>query len=67
MSETETNRDTHKRLVISDAAVPFVARGGYVFSGQVINSDPEIREGEIVRVVDKREHLLAMAQFFTGQ
>ena len=67
MSETEPRRDIHKRLVIADAAIPFVARGGYVFSGQVINSDPEIKEGEVVQIVDKREHHLGVAQFFTGQ
>jgi len=64
MSETETYRENPKRVVISDAAVPFVARGGRVFSKQVINSDPEIKNGEIVRVMDRKEHLLSMAQVF---
>jgi len=39
--------------VISDAAVPFVARGGRLFSGQVIASDPGIEDGELALVVDK--------------
>jgi hypothetical protein len=64
MSETEMCREIPRMVVISDAAVPSVARGGRVFSGQVINSDPEIKNGEIVRVVDRKEHILSMAQVF---
>lgn len=66
MSETEACREIPKSIVISDAAVPFVARGGRVFSRQVISSDPGIKDGEIVRVVDRKERLLSMAYVFIG-
>lgn len=51
-----------KKLVVSEEAIPFVSRGGHIFSNQVIEADPEIREGEIVRVVDRRGQMLTMAQ-----
>jgi len=50
------------RVVISDAAVPFVARGGRLFSGQIIASDPGIEDGEQVLVVDKENHPLRTVQ-----
>ena len=50
------------RVVISDAAVPFVARGGQLFSGQIIASDPGIEDGEQVLVVDKRNNPLTTVQ-----
>ena len=52
------------RVVISDAAVPFVARGGRLFSGQVIVSDPGIEDGEQVLVVDKKNNPIRMVQIF---
>ena len=52
------------RVVISDAAVPFVARGGRLFSGQVIASDPGIEDGEQVLVVDKKNNPIKTIQFF---
>jgi archaeosine-15-forming tRNA-guanine transglycosylase len=50
------------RVVISDAAIPFVARGGRLFSGQIIASDPGIEDGEQVLVVDKRNNPLSTVQ-----
>jgi archaeosine-15-forming tRNA-guanine transglycosylase len=53
-----------KRVVIKDAAVPFVARGGRVFSRQVIGSDPGIEDGEFVQVVDRNNHPLREVQVY---
>jgi archaeosine-15-forming tRNA-guanine transglycosylase len=47
-----------KRLVISDAAVPFVARGGRVFGRQVIDADLDIVDGEEVLVVDRNDRVI---------
>jgi uncharacterized protein with predicted RNA binding PUA domain len=47
------------RVVASDDAAPFVAKGGNVFARHVIAVDPEIRAGEEVLVVDGRDRLLA--------
>ncbi|MCU0637147.1 MAG: pseudouridine synthase [Methanothrix sp.] len=63
MSET-TCESSICRVVISDAAVPFVARGGRLFSGQIIASDPGIEDGEQVLVVDKENHPLRTVQIF---
>jgi archaeosine-15-forming tRNA-guanine transglycosylase len=52
------------RVVISDAAVPFIARGGRLFSRQVIASDPGIEDGEEVLVVDKRNNPISAVQIF---
>jgi len=52
------------KVVVSDAAVPFIARGGRLFSGQVISSDPGIEDGEEVLVVDKRNNQLRKVQIF---
>jgi archaeosine-15-forming tRNA-guanine transglycosylase len=52
------------RVVISDAAVPFVARGGRLFIGQVITSDPGIENGEEVLVVDKKNNPIRRLQIF---
>ncbi len=49
------------RLVVSDEAVPFVARGGRIFPSQVIYADPEIKSGDRVRVLDRRNRVLAVA------
>jgi len=53
-----------KRVVISDAAVPFVARGGRLFSGQVLASDPGVVDGDMVMLVDRKNNCLNMAQVF---
>ncbi|MHB8120074.1 MAG: PUA domain-containing protein [Methanothrix sp.] len=52
------------RVVISDAVVPFVARGGRLFSGQVIASDPGIEDREQVLVVDKKNNPIRTVQIF---
>jgi len=51
-----------KRLVVSDEAVAFVSRGGHIFLQQVIGVDPDIHSGEIVQIVDRRNHLLTVAK-----
>ncbi len=51
-----------KMLVISDAAVSFVARGGRIFGGQVIDADPGIVDGEEVLVVDKNNRIITTAR-----
>jgi archaeosine-15-forming tRNA-guanine transglycosylase len=66
MSEKEICEEIPKRVVISDASVPFVARGGRVFSRQVLHADPGIKDGDIVRVIDRNEHLLSTAYVFIG-
>ncbi len=47
------------RVVASDEATPFVAKGGNVFAKHVLSVDPEIRAGEEVLVVDSLDKLLA--------
>ena len=47
------------RVVASDDAAPFVAKGGNVFAKHVFSVDPEIRAGEEVLVVDSGNRLLA--------
>ena len=59
MSEKRTRQ---KKVVISDEAVPFVARGGRVFGRQVIDADLDIEDRDIVVVVDKRDHVITTAQ-----
>ncbi|HSD57150.1 MAG TPA: PUA domain-containing protein [Methanotrichaceae archaeon] len=51
-----------KKLVVSNAAMPFVARGGYIFGKQVVDSDLDIEEGEQVLVVDERGNVLTTAR-----
>jgi len=63
MSETACESST-SRVTISDAAVSFVARGGRLFPGQVIASDPGIEDGEQVMVVDKKNNPIRMVQIF---
>jgi uncharacterized protein with predicted RNA binding PUA domain len=47
------------RVVASDDAAPFVAKGGNVFAKHVLSVDEEIRAGEEVLVVDSQDRLLA--------
>jgi len=63
MSETICESSISK-VVVSDAAVPFIARGGRLFSGQVISSDPGIEDGEEVLVVDKRNNPLSKVRIY---
>ena len=65
MSETACETPI-SRVVISDAAVPFVARGGRLFSGQVIVSDPGIENGEEVLVVDRNNNPIRTVQIYIG-
>lgn len=60
MPENVTPR--RKRLVISDAAVPFVARGGRIYGRQVIYADLDIADGEEVLVVDRNNHVITTAR-----
>lgn len=55
-----------KRIVISEVAVPFVSRGGRLFSGQVISKDPGIEAGDQVLVVDKNNNPITMVQVTEG-
>lgn len=48
-----------QRVVASDDATPFIAKGGNLFARHVLAVDPEIRAGEEVLVVDSDDHLLA--------
>ena len=65
MSDTESARSSPlRRIVIKDAAIPFVARGGRIFSRQVINSDPGIEDGEVVQVTDRNNHQLNSVKIF---
>lgn len=65
MSESRSDLSI-SRVVVSDEAMPFVARGGRLFSGQVIASDPGIEDGEEVLIVDKRNNPVRMVKIFTG-
>ena len=47
------------RVVVSQEAAPFVAKGGNVFARHVVDVDPEIRAGEEVLVVDEGGRLIA--------
>jgi predicted ribosome-associated RNA-binding protein Tma20 len=60
----DANDQSVSRVVISDAAVPFIARGGRLFSGQVIASDPGIDDGEEVLLVDKRNNPIRMVKIY---
>ncbi len=56
------------RVVVSDDAAPFVARGKTVFAKHVVAVDPEIRPAEEVLVVDSRDRLLASGKtLLTGE
>jgi archaeosine-15-forming tRNA-guanine transglycosylase len=65
MPETESKWSSPlRRKVIKDAAVPFVARGGRIFSRQVINSDPGIEDREVVLVTDGNNRPLNPVQVY---
>lgn len=48
-----------QRVVASDDAAPFIAKGGNLFARHVLEVDSEIRAGEEVLVVDSQDCLLA--------
>ena len=60
MPEKATPR--RKKMVISDAAVPFVARGGRVFGRQIVCADRDISDGEEVLVVDRNDRVITTAR-----
>jgi len=67
MSEIErSHRISMGRVVVKDAAVPFVARGGRGFSGQVVKYDPGLEDGEMVQVMDRKNNVLSIAEFYTA-
>lgn len=47
------------RVTASDDAAPFIVKGGNLFARHVVSSDPDIRAGEEVLVVDTKDRLLA--------
>lgn len=61
---TEIDRSPMSRVVVSDAAAPFIARGGRLFSKQVLESDPGIEDGEEVLVVDRKNKPLGIVQIY---
>ena len=48
-----------QRVVVNSDAAPFVAKGKTTFARHVVAVDPEIRAGQEVLVVDKKDRLLA--------
>lgn len=64
---SDKNDSSVSKVVNSDAAVPFVARGGRLFPGQVIATDPGIENGEDVLIVDRKERPVRMLKIYTGQ
>jgi archaeosine-15-forming tRNA-guanine transglycosylase len=61
---SEEDKSSISKVVVSDAAVSFIARGGRLFSGQVIDSDPRIEEGEEVLLVDRKNNPLRRVQIY---
>jgi uncharacterized protein with predicted RNA binding PUA domain len=47
------------RVVASDEAAPFVAKGGNLFAKHVLVVDTDIRAGDEILVVDSKDKLLA--------
>ena len=59
--------DRHK-VVVSEEAAPFVARGRSVFAKHVLRADPDIRPGDEVLVVGPDGRLLAVGKaLLTGR
>gem|GEM_PF-208836 len=50
-----------KKIVVSDAAAVFIARGGHIFIRQIVEADPDIAQGDWVLVVDRRDRPLTTA------
>jgi archaeosine-15-forming tRNA-guanine transglycosylase len=61
---SEEDKSSISKVVVSDAAVSFIARGGRLFSRQVIDSDPGIEEGEEVLLVDRKNNPLRRVQIY---
>lgn len=47
------------RVVVNSDSAPFVAKGKNAFAKHVVSSDPDIRAGEEVMIVDEKDNLLA--------
>jgi archaeosine-15-forming tRNA-guanine transglycosylase len=60
----EADESSLSKVVVSDAAISFIARGGRLFSGQVIDSDPGIEDGDEVLVVDRKNNPLGRVQVY---
>jgi len=61
---SKEDKSSTSKVVVSDAAVSFIARGGRLFSGQVIDSDPGIEEWEEVLLVDRKNNPLRRVQIY---
>jgi archaeosine-15-forming tRNA-guanine transglycosylase len=61
---SEVDQSSISKVVVSDAAIPFIARGGRLFSGQVVASDHGIEDGEEVLVVDRKNNPLRRVQIY---
>jgi archaeosine-15-forming tRNA-guanine transglycosylase len=65
MPEIDMNQELSiNRVVIKDETVPFVARGGRLFSRQVLTASPGIEDGDIVQIVDRMGHLLSTSYVY---
>ncbi|ABK14398.1 MAG: pseudouridine synthase [Methanothrix sp.] len=53
-----------KKVVVSDYAVPFVARGGRVFSKLVLRADPDVNPGDEVLVLDRNDRVITVAKAY---
>ncbi len=47
------------RVIVNSDSAPFVSKGKNAFAKHVVGSDPDIRAGEEVMVVDENDNLLA--------
>jgi len=63
----DKSNQSMSRVVVSDAAVPFIARGGRLFPGQVQASDPGIEDGEEVLVVDRKNNPVRTIKIYIGE
>ena len=61
---SEADKTSISKVVVSDAVIPFIARGGMLFSGQVIASDSGIEDGEEVLLVDRKNNPLRRVQIY---
>lgn len=59
--DERASQDKLKKIVVSDAAAVFIARGGHIFAHQIVDADPDIARGDWVLVVDRRGRPLTTA------
>ena len=57
-------KESMRRIVVKDSAVPFVSRGGHVFAGQIVGLDQEVEDGELVQVLDTKNNLLSTVRVY---